>query len=62
MRDAIQASEDNETPPPLYDGAPIVYLNEGDDGFDEIRAAIDLVDESGSPEDEPPVAPEGDET
>lgn len=53
MRDAIQEGEDNETPPPLYNGAPIVYLNEGDDGFDEIRAAIDLVDESGSPDAEP---------
>lgn len=44
---------DEPSPPPLYDGAPIVYLNEGDDGFDEIRAAIDLVDESGSPDEEP---------
>lgn len=44
---------DEPSPPPLYDGAPIVHLNEGDDGFDEIRAAIDLVDESGSPDEEP---------
>jgi hypothetical protein len=45
---SIEAADAGEMP--LYDGAPIRYLNEGDDGFDEIRGAIDLINESGSPD------------
>lgn len=50
----VEEVDTRETPPPMYDGVPIRYLNEGDDGFDEIRSAIDLINESDSPDDEPP--------
>lgn len=51
--DAGETPDIGETPPPMYDGATIRYLNQGDSGFDEIRADIDLISEGGTPEDGP---------
>lgn len=49
----VEEAGTGEPSPPLYDGAPIVYVNEDDDAFEEIRAMIGLIHDSGSPDAEP---------